>query len=80
MSVCSEAVHGTIVALTRLAQGQESDISKSRGMDTRFLATTPHKKIRTCNSAQGDNAKEKRVSRALSSVPGKSSGDHLGRP
>ena len=26
LSVCSEAVHGTIVALTRLAQGQESEI------------------------------------------------------
>jgi hypothetical protein len=32
-------------------------ISKSRGMDTRFLATTPRQKIRTYKSAQGDNAK-----------------------
>ena len=35
----------------------QSGISKSRGMDTRCLATTPHQKISTCKSAQGDNAK-----------------------
>jgi hypothetical protein len=35
----------------------QSGMSKSRGMDTRYLATTPHQQKRTLKSAQGDNAK-----------------------